>query len=78
MGHGYFQHAGVGWKGNHALRYHMYLIPDDIQMKDYVYYAYNRSFKKEGERPLSRPVPENQSVHSIHNETDDGSSSDDL
>ena len=56
VGHGYFQHAGVGWRGNHALRYHMYFIPNEIQMKDSVYYAYNRSFRKEGERPPSRLV----------------------
>ena len=78
VGHLYFQHAGVGWRGNHALRYHMYLIPDDIQMKDFVYYSYNRSFRKEGERPPSRPVSENHSEQSIHNESDDGSSSEDL
>ena len=28
MGHGFVQHAGAGWSGYHALRYHVYLKPE--------------------------------------------------
>ena len=56
----------------------MYLIPDDIQMKYSVYYAYNTSLRTEGDGPTSKPVSEIHSVQNIHNESDDGSSSHDL
>ena len=56
----------------------MYLIPDDIQVKDSVHYAYNRRFRKEGEDLPSRPVSPNHSVQIIHNNIHDESSCDSL
>lgn len=32
--YGNVQHAGARWKGNHGLRYHAYLIPEDVDLKD--------------------------------------------
>ena len=46
IGHGYVQHAGAGWSGNHNLRYHIYLIPDGHKLKNAVSFAYGWSFKK--------------------------------
>lgn len=56
VGHGYFKHTRIGWRENNALRYHMFFIVDEIIMKDSVYYAYNRSFGKDGKDPTSRKV----------------------
>lgn len=40
FGHGSLNHAGGGWKRNHPLRYHTYVIPEDVEIKDAVAFAY--------------------------------------
>lgn len=44
--HGYIQHAWVGCINSYSLRYHMYLIQDDIKIKDSVLYTYRGRFNK--------------------------------
>ena len=44
--YGYVQHEGDGYGGTHALRYHMYIIPADNNLKDAISYPYGRSFRK--------------------------------
>jgi hypothetical protein len=50
IGHGFLQHAGAEWTGNHSLRYHVYIIPEGNNLKDTVYFAYTWSLKKEGDK----------------------------
>ena len=52
IGHGHVQHAGCGWRGFHALRYHMYVIPSSMTMADSVFFAYGYSFNKSNNRRL--------------------------
>lgn len=42
-GHGNVQHDGGGWKDKHVLRYQLYLIPEDMHMKDAVPFLYGDS-----------------------------------
>ena len=46
IGHGYLQHAGSGWCGFASLRYHMYLIPDDLLLPDAIHFAYHELFRR--------------------------------
>lgn len=75
-GHGYLKHAVVGWRVNHALRYNMYLIPYDVQMKNSVFYAYIESLRKDGEQPPSRIIFQERPHGSENRDSDDGSNSD--
>ena len=49
IGHGFLQHAGAEWSKNGSLRYNSYHIPDGHVLHDAVAFAYEMSFKKEGE-----------------------------
>jgi len=49
IGHGYLQHAGSGWRGFHSLRYHMYIIPDDLVLPDAIHFSFQWSFRREGQ-----------------------------
>ena len=46
IGHGFLQHAGAAWAGNHCLRYHMYLSPEGYELSDSVSFAYGKSLEK--------------------------------
>lgn len=39
-GHGHIQHAGMGWKGDDAPRYFMYMISEGANLKTAVPFAY--------------------------------------
>lgn len=41
------QHVGCGRKRNHGLRYHLWLIPEDTEVKDVVAYASGDSMQRE-------------------------------
>lgn len=43
VGHGYVQHAGVGWEGDAQLNCHTYVIPKGAGLKDAVAVAYGFS-----------------------------------
>lgn len=52
IGHGLLQHAGCGWLGFQALRYHMYIIPTGMEMEDSVFYAFGSSLQNSNNRRL--------------------------
>ena len=39
IGNGCLHHAGTGWRGFHALRYHLYLKPEGIEIPDAVAFS---------------------------------------
>ena len=45
IGHGYLQHAGAGWRGNHSIRYHTYVVPENHLLPDAIAFAYDWSLK---------------------------------
>ena len=51
IGHGYLQHAGVGWRDpegesgpGHRIRYHTYIVPSNHLLPDAIAFAYRWSF----------------------------------
>ena len=70
IGHGFLQHAGAEWSGNGALRYHAYLIPDGHVLHDAVAFAYEMSFRKQGEDSSSEEE-ENGDRDSLKSDEDD-------
>lgn len=38
---------GSGRKGNHGLNYHLYLIPEDLHLKNYVAFTYEDRLQRE-------------------------------
>lgn len=57
----YFQHAGARYNGTGELRYHMVIIPDDINLKDAISEAFGCSLRRKGQRV---PVTTSQSSSS--------------
>lgn len=41
----FLQHAGIGWKGHHALRYHIFVKPVGYSLIDAVAFVYGDSLK---------------------------------
>ena len=52
IGHGYLQHAGAGWRGFHALRYHIYLVPDGLVLPDAIHFSYEWSLRRDNEESV--------------------------
>jgi len=80
FGHGYVQHAGAEWGGNHCLRYHMYFIPEDHPLMDDVSFAFGWSLQKDGYTGAAvksgkQPVPPKTSKKVV--EDDDEENDDD-
>lgn len=40
IGHSYLQHAGPAWRRKYCLRYHMYLILEEMEWKDAIDISY--------------------------------------
>lgn len=40
VGHGWIQQAGEEYLGSHNQRYHLYLIPNNVHLKDAILYDY--------------------------------------
>lgn len=38
--HGYLQNGGGEWQGKYGLRYHMYLVAEEVRLKDDIAFAY--------------------------------------
>lgn len=43
LGHGYMQHAGMEWEGEHVMKYHKYIISTSTQIVDAVIFTYTWS-----------------------------------
>lgn len=46
VGHGYVQNTGTGSKGDAAIRYHRYVIPEGVYLKDVVPFAYSNHLSR--------------------------------
>lgn len=46
IGHDYLQHAARAWEGKYCLWYHMYLITEEMELKDAIYFAYGDGLSK--------------------------------
>lgn len=64
VGHGYVQHAGVGWRGGYNLRYHTYIAPVKNGLPDEIWFAYGASFARgdSSERMSGNSVSDTDSV----------------
>lgn len=47
FGHGNAQQAANGWKGNHVLRYHLYRILGDVDLRDADASAYSALIQRD-------------------------------
>lgn len=47
---GYIKQTGAGYNGTGELRYHMFIIPDDRNLKYFTKYAYGCRFCRKGQR----------------------------
>lgn len=52
VGHGQIQHAGAEWKGFSSLRYHLYVVPENVNQTDSIFYSYENSLKISKDKSL--------------------------
>lgn len=76
IGHGYLQHAGAGWRGHHAVRYHTYVAPTSHPLPDAISFAYDWSMSRgDGTNPLEEDPAKPPKVLVV-DKMDDGTGND--